>query len=58
LLYAVEVGMSSLVAIEPVTANAVGTLGDEMAPRDGQMKVGWDSDLIAVTGDALMDITI
>ena len=58
LLYVIEVETSPLLAVEPVTANAAETLRDELAPRNRQMKVGWDNDLVAVTGDPSMDITI
>lgn len=57
-VYAVEAGMSSLEAIEAATANAAETLGQKMAPRSGQVRVGWDADLIAVIGHPMMDIAL
>ena len=56
--YAVEAGMSPLDAIEAATASAAETLGPKMAPKSGQVKVGWNADLIAVEGNPLMDIAI
>lgn len=58
LVYAVEAGMSPLEAIEAATANAAESLGPKMAPKSGQVKVGWDADLIAVEGDPLVDIGV
>ncbi|CAF9919875.1 hypothetical protein IMSHALPRED_004746 [Imshaugia aleurites] len=57
LVYAVEAGMTPLEAIEAATANAAQTLG-LMAPKSGQLKVGWDADLIAVKVDPVTDISI
>ena len=57
LVYAVEAGMTPLEAIEAATANAAQTLGP-MAPKSGQLKVGWHADLIAVKANPLTDIGI
>ena len=57
LVYAVEAGMTPLEAIEAATANAAQTLGP-MAPKSGQLKVGWQADLIGVKADPLTDISI
>ncbi|PSN72203.1 hypothetical protein BS50DRAFT_569748 [Corynespora cassiicola Philippines] len=57
LVYAVEAGMSPLQAIEAATATATETLGPQ-APLSGQIKEGYDADIIAVDGNPLKDITI
>lgn len=57
LVWAVEVGMTPLQAIEAATANAPETLGG-MAPRSGQLKEGYDADIIAVCRDPLDDIAV
>ena len=57
LAYAVEAGMSPLEAIEAATANGPDTLGP-MAPKSGQIKVGYDADVIALTGNPLEDINL
>ncbi|MCJ1451361.1 hypothetical protein MMC28_001697 [Mycoblastus sanguinarius] len=57
LVYAVDAGMSPLEAIEAATANASETLG-KMAPKSGQLQVGWDADMIAVSGDPSADIGV
>lgn len=57
LLYAVEMGMTPLQAIESATANGPETLG-KMAPLSGQLKEGYDADIIAVNGNPLDDIEI
>ncbi|KAF2251598.1 amidohydrolase [Trematosphaeria pertusa] len=55
--YAVEAGMTPLQAIEAATATAPETLGPQ-APMSGQLKEGYDADLIALDGDPLEDITL
>ncbi|KAL6898323.1 hypothetical protein GGI43DRAFT_91835 [Trichoderma evansii] len=55
--YAVELGMSPLQAIECATANGPETLGG-MAPLSGQLKVGYDADIIAVALNPLDDIRV
>lgn len=57
LVYAVEMGMTPLQAIECATANGPETLG-RMAPLSGQLKEGYDADIIAVNGNPLGDINI
>lgn len=58
LFYAVEAGMTPLQAIEACTATAPETLGEHFAPLSGQLKEGYDADLIAVSADPLDDISI
>ncbi|KAK3190482.1 hypothetical protein K4F52_003503 [Lecanicillium sp. MT-2017a] len=55
--YAVELGMTPLQAIECATANGPETLG-AMAPMSGQIKVGYDADIIAVKSSPLDDIKV
>jgi imidazolonepropionase-like amidohydrolase len=55
LLYAVEAGMTPLQAIEAATANGPATLGP-MAPMSGQIKVGYDADLIGLAKNPVDDI--
>lgn len=57
LWYAVEAGLTPLQAIEACTATAPETLGPQ-APKSGQLKVGYDADLIALSSDPLEDIRI
>ncbi|KAL0944307.1 amidohydrolase [Colletotrichum truncatum] len=57
LYWAVKNGMTPLQAIEASTANAPETLGG-MAPLSGQLKEGYDADLIAVAKNPLEDIEI
>ncbi|KAF9881905.1 amidohydrolase [Colletotrichum karsti] len=57
LYWAVKRGMTPLQAIEAGTANAPEVLGG-MAPLSGQLKVGYDADLIAVAENPLDDVTI
>lgn len=57
LTYAVELGMSPLQAIECATANGPETLGG-MAPLSGQLKAGYDADIIAVASNPLDDIRV
>ena len=55
--YSIEAGMSALQAIEAGTANASDTLGPK-APKSGQLRAGFDADLIALSADPLDDITV
>ena len=55
LLYAVEAGMTPLQAIEAATANGPATLGP-MAPLSGQIKEGYDADLIGLEKNPIDDI--
>lgn len=57
LVYAVELGMTPLQAIESATAIPPETLGG-LAPKSGQLKVGYDADFIAVSSDPLRDIEV
>lgn len=58
LAYAVEAGMSPLEAIEASTARCPETLGSHFAPLSGQLKAGYDADVIAVASNPLDDIRI
>ena len=55
--YAVEAGMTPLQAIEAGTATAPETLGPK-APRTGQLREGYDADVIALAANPLEDIEI
>lgn len=55
--YAVKAGMTPLQAIEACTATSPETLG-LLAPKTGQLKEGYDADLIAVSSNPLEDIDI
>lgn len=57
IVFAVEAGMTPLQAIEAATANGAETLG-KMAPKAGQLREGWDADVIAVEGNPLEDIRL
>jgi imidazolonepropionase-like amidohydrolase len=57
LRYAVDAGMTPLQAIEAATANAPATLGPQ-APHSGQLREGYDADLIALTSNPLDDIDV
>ncbi|KAH0524338.1 hypothetical protein TsFJ059_006866 [Trichoderma semiorbis] len=57
LYWAVKRGMTPLQAIEACTANGPETLGG-MAPLSGQIKEGFDADLIAVASSPLDDIEV
>lgn len=52
-------GMTPLQAIEAATATAPEVLGDlGMAPKSGQIEVGYDADLIALAHDPLEDMEL
>ncbi|OAA71175.1 amidohydrolase [Cordyceps fumosorosea ARSEF 2679] len=55
--YAVELGMTPLQAIESATAVPPETLGG-LAPKSGQLRAGYDADLIAVSRNPLADIKV
>ncbi|KAK6853326.1 amidohydrolase [Apiospora arundinis] len=55
LTYAVKAGMTPLQAIEAMTATAPEVLGKQ-APKSGQLKAGYDADLIGVAGNPLDDL--
>ena len=57
LYWATVAGMSNLEAIEACTAISPETLGPK-APLSGQIKSGYDADLIALSSNPLDDITI
>ena len=60
LVYAVqEAGMTPLQAIEAATSMGPESLGDlGMKPKSGQIKEGYDADMIALTKDPLKDIEV
>jgi imidazolonepropionase-like amidohydrolase len=53
----VKAGMTPLQAIEACTATSPETLG-RMAPKSGQLKEGYDADLIALSSNPLEDIEL
>lgn len=55
--YLVEAGMTPLQAIEAATANGPLTLGPQ-APMSGQVKKGYDADLVALDKNPLDDISV
>ena len=55
--YAVEAGLSNLQALEAATANGPLTLG-EQAPKAGQLKVGYEADIIGVTRNPVEDVKV
>ena len=57
LYWATVAGMSPLEAIEACTANIPETLGPR-APLSGQIKPGYDADMIAVSSNPLDDIMV
>ncbi|KAL9616787.1 MAG: hypothetical protein Q9160_008384 [Pyrenula sp. 1 TL-2023] len=57
LYFAVKAGMTPLQAIEACTATAPETLGPQ-APRSGQVREGYDADLIAMDENPLEDIDL
>ncbi|KAF8847258.1 hypothetical protein BDZ45DRAFT_665996 [Acephala macrosclerotiorum] len=58
IFYAVKAGMTPLQAIESCTAISPETLGPHMAPKSGQLKVGYDADMIALDENPLEDIGV
>lgn len=56
LTYAVDAGLTPLQAIEAITATAPGVLGNK-APQSGQLKAGFDADVICVAGNPLEDLS-
>ncbi|KAK3943828.1 hypothetical protein QBC46DRAFT_446607 [Diplogelasinospora grovesii] len=55
--WAVEAGMTPLQAIEMATATPPETLGS-MAKKAGQLKVGYDADIIAISANPVEDIEV
>lgn len=58
IFWAVNAGMTPLQAIEACTATSPETLGPHMAPNSGQLKEGYDADIIAVSGNPLENIDL
>ncbi|KAK8089631.1 hypothetical protein PG997_004592 [Apiospora hydei] len=54
---AVQCGMTSLQAIRCATANGPLTLG-EQAPKTGQLKVGYEADILGLTENPVEDVRI
>jgi len=57
MLHLIEVGMDPLAAIEAATANGPATLGPQ-APLSGQLKAGYDADVIAIDFNPLTDFRL
>jgi len=57
LMYLVESGMNPLEAIQAATANGPPTLGPQ-APKSGQLKAGYDADIIAVSQSPVSRIDV
>ena len=55
--YAVDAGLTPLAAIEAATANGPLTLGYQ-APQSGQLKEGYDADIIAVRENPLENVAV
>ncbi len=55
--YAVRAGMSNLQAIKAATANGPLTVG-EQAPRTGQLKAGYEADIIGVMENPVEDVRV
>jgi imidazolonepropionase-like amidohydrolase len=52
-----ECGFSPLEAIEAATANGPATLGPQ-APRSGQLRSGYDADVLTLDADPLSDLSV
>jgi imidazolonepropionase-like amidohydrolase len=57
LTHLVSLGMSPLEAIEAATAIGPSTLGPQ-APLSGQLRAGYDADVITLSADPVADITV
>jgi imidazolonepropionase-like amidohydrolase len=57
LVHLVKLGMTPLEAIEAATAVGPATLGPQ-APLSGQLRAGYDADVITLSGDPLADISV
>jgi imidazolonepropionase-like amidohydrolase len=57
IVHMVEAGMTPLQAIEAATANGPLTLGPQ-APKSGQLRAGYDADVLALRKDPLADVSI
>jgi imidazolonepropionase-like amidohydrolase len=53
-----EIGMSPLEAIEAATAIGPSTLGLQAPAHSGQLKAGFDADVLIVDGDPLADLSL
>jgi len=56
IFWAVNAGMTPLQAIEACTATSPETLGPHVGPKSGQLKEGYDADIIAVCENPLENI--
>ena len=56
--YAVDAGLTPLQAIEAGTATAPESLGDSSPILSGQLKKGYDVDMIALAQSPLQDIAL
>ena len=57
LTHLVSLGMTTLDAIEAATAYGPSTLGPQ-APLSGQLRAGYDADVITLSADPVVDITV
>ncbi|KAH8894496.1 amidohydrolase [Thozetella sp. PMI_491] len=55
--YAVEAGMSNLEAIKAATANGPLTVGPK-APKSGQLKVGYEADILGLLENPVEDVKV
>ncbi|KAJ3474524.1 hypothetical protein NLG97_g9808 [Lecanicillium saksenae] len=55
--FAVRMGMTTLQAIKAATATPPLTLGRQ-APKSGQLKVGYDADILGLTENPIEDIAV
>lgn len=55
--YAVKMGMTTLQAIKASTATAPLTLGRQ-APKSGQLKAGYEADILGLTANPIKDIAV
>lgn len=55
--YAVEAGLSNLEAIKAATVNGALTVGVQ-APKTGQLKVGYEADILGLTANPVDDVRI
>lgn len=56
--FAVDAGMSNLEAIKAATANGPLSVGKEQAALSGQLKVGYEADLLGVTENPVEDVKV
>ncbi|RYP05592.1 hypothetical protein DL764_003705 [Monosporascus ibericus] len=55
--HAVKAGMSNLEAIKAATANGPLSIG-EQAPKSGQLKAGYEADVLGLLGNPVEDVTV